>query len=223
LLPLYPQYSTATTASSFAEWERLSRPTGLDAKSVHVCCYPRANGFIDAMAGLIHDTLTRAKPAVDYRFLFSAHGLPRRTVARGDPYPWQVEQTAKVLVQRLGITALDWRLTFQSRVGPLAWIEPATDVEIRNAGKEGKGVIVAPIAFVSEHSETLVELDMEYAKLARESGVADYLRVPTVGAHPLFIAALADLVEQALDRDASFVGARSCPASFECCARGKDR
>jgi ferrochelatase len=222
LLPLYPQYSITTTASSLAEWERLSRPTELDAKTVRVCCYPQANGFVDAMAGLIQDTLTRAKPNVDYRLLLSAHGLPKRTAARGDPYPWQVEQTAKAVVQRLGIMDLDWRLTFQSRVGPLAWIEPATDVEIRNAGNEAKGVIVAPIAFVCEHSETLVELDIEYAGLARHSGVPDYLRVPTVGAHPLFISALAGLVEQALDADADLARARSCPGSFERCARGKE-
>jgi len=222
LLPLYPQYSGTTTASSFAEWERLSRTTELGADTVRVCCYPRASGFIDAMAALIQETLTRTKPDVDYRILLSAHGLPKRIVARGDPYPWQVEETAKALVHRLGITSLDWRLTFQSRVGPLAWIGPATDVEIRAAGQEAKGVIVAPIAFVSEHSETLVELDIEYARVARDSGVTDYLRVPTVGAHPLFITALADLVEHALDGRAGIGGGRSCPTSFARCARGKD-
>ncbi len=223
LLPLYPQYSTTTTGSSFAEWERLSQPIELSTRAVRVCCYPQAAGFIDAMAGLIHDTLTRTMPNVDYRLLLSAHGLPKRTVARGDPYAWQVEQTAKTLVQRLGITGLDWRLTFQSRVGPLAWTGPATDDEIRIAGKDVKGVVVAPIAFVSEHSETLVELDIEYARLAHDSGVPDYLRVPTVGVDPLFISALADLVEQALDEGATFAGARSCPASFARCARRKDR
>ena len=222
LVPLYPQYSTTTTASSFAEWDRLARTNGLSERTIRVCCYPRAEGFIAAMTELIHDVLTRRRPAVDYRLLFSAHGLPERTIAAGDPYRWQVEQTAQALVQRLGIKAPDWRLTFQSRVGPLTWIGPATDQEIRIAGREAKGVIVAPIAFVSEHSETLVELDMEYASLARQSGVPDYLRVPTVSAHPRFISALADLVEQALERDSGFVPARSCPASFERCARKGD-
>lgn len=222
LLPLYPQYSTTTTASSFAEWDRLSCAIEESVGTTRICCYPQAGGFIGAMTGLIQDMFTRRKPNVDYRLLLSAHGLPKRTVARGDPYRWQVEQTANALVQQLGITALDWRLTFQSRVGPLAWIGPATDEEIRVAGKEAKGVIVVPIAFVSEHSETLVELDVEYARLARDSGVLDYLRVPAVGAHPLFIAALADLVEQALDQDAGFVGSRLCPACSRRCARGKD-
>lgn len=222
LLPLFPQYSTTTTASSLAEWDRLSRATGLGTNSVRVCCYPEVSGFIEAMTNLIQDTFTRRKPGVDYRLLLSAHGLPKRTVARGDPYRWQVEQTANALVQRLGIAALDWRLTFQSRVGPLAWIGPATDEEIRVAGKGAKGVILAPIAFVSEHSETLVELDMEYLRLAQENGVPDYLRVPTVSVHPLFITALADLVEQALDRHRGFAGKRCCPESLKCCARSLD-
>ena len=219
LLPLYPQYSTTSTASSFAEWDRLSRSTGLRVRTRRVCCYPQGDGFIAAMARLTQDTLTRRKPAVDYRLLLSAHGLPKRTVSGGDPYRWQVEQTASKLVQRLGINRLEWRLTFQSRVGPLAWIGPATDAEIRNAGREAKGVIVVPIAFVSEHSETLVELDIEYALLARESGVPDYQRVPTVSSHPLYISSLADLVEQALEEDADFVGARQCPQSLKRCAR----
>jgi ferrochelatase len=93
---------------------------------------------------------------------------------------------------------LDWTVCYQSRVGPLKWIGPATDGEILRAAGEGLGVVVAPIAFVSEHSETLVELDIEYAKLARDSGAADYLRVPTVGTRPPFIAALAQLVLEQL-------------------------
>ncbi len=104
-------------------------------------------------------------------------------------------------------------------MGPLDWIGPATDAEIRRAGADGKGVIVAPIAFVSEHSETLVELDIEYNHLATKSGVADYLRVPTVSTHPAFIAALADLVMQAgaPGTTLSEKAARICPESFGAC------
>ncbi len=137
-------------------------------------------------------------PGVDYRLLLSAHGLPKRIIAKGDPYQAQVEQTARAIVDGLGIEGLDWVVCYQSRVGPLAWIGPATDAEIRRAGVEGKGVMIAPIAFVSEHSETLVELDIEYAHLAASCGVADYRRVPTVGTHPAFIAGLAQLVQQAM-------------------------
>jgi len=219
LLPLYPQYSTTTSASSFADWERAAREAGLAVPSARLCCYPQAEGFIDAAAALIHGTFTRAKPGVNYRLLLSAHGLPKRTIAKGDPYQWQIERTASALVDRLGIKDLDWQVCYQSRVGPLEWIGPATDGEIRRAGKEGKGVIVAPIAFVSEHAETLVELDIEYAHLAQVSGVADYLRVPTVSTHPKFIAALADLVMTA-NRACTIAngsGRRLCPDEFTTC------
>ncbi len=110
---------------------------------------------------------------------------------------------------------------YQSRVGPLKWIGPATDAEIRRAGAEGKGVIVAPIAFVSEHSETLVELDIEYAHLAKTSGVRDYIRVPTVGAEPKFIDGLADLVEKALSGQIASCGdGRICPRETSGCGWG---
>ena len=153
--------------------------------------------------------------------LLSAHGLPQRIVAKGDPYQWQIEQTAGALVEQLGMD--DWIVCYQSRVGPLKWIGPGTDAEIRRAGADGKGVIVVPISFVSEHSETLVELDMDYAKLARESGVRDYLRVPTVGTRPQFISGLAGLVRQSLAQSqaATCGEGRICPAAHELCGYGR--
>ena len=200
LLPLYPQFSSTTAGSSFAEWRRAARRQGLHTPHSRVCCFPWDEGFIEAGADLIQKTLTRANADVEYRLLLSAHGLPKRTIAKGDPYQWQVERTADALVRELGIRGLDWRLCYQSRVGPLEWIGPSTEAEISRAGREGKGVIVAPIAFVSEHSETLVELDIEYANVARKAGVPDYLRVPTVGVHEAFVAALAQLVLRAAER-----------------------
>jgi ferrochelatase len=219
LLPLYPQFSTTTSASSFADWMAAAREAGLSVPTARLCCYPQSEGFIAAAAALIHQTFTRATPGVDYRLLLSAHGLPKRTIAKGDPYQWQVERTAAALVDKLGIKNLDWQVCYQSRVGPLEWIEPATDAEIRRAGKDGKGVIVAPVAFVSEHAETLVELDIEYAHLARGSGVVDYLRVPTVSTHPKFIAALAELIISA-SKDCTTTngsGGRLCPDAFTTC------
>jgi ferrochelatase len=200
LLPLYPQFSTTTTGSSFEDWDRAARAAGLTLPTTRVCCYPTAPGFIAAEAQLIQDAFKAARPDVHYRLLLSAHGLPRRTIARGDPYQKQVEQTAQALVDALGIENLDWTVCYQSRVGPLEWIGPSTDSEVRRAGTDGTGVIVAPIAFVSEHSETLVELDIEYAHLAHKAGVPDYRRVPTVGTRPQFIAALAALVGAAGER-----------------------
>lgn len=210
LLPLYPQYSTTTTASSLADWQRAAKTAGLTVPTTQVCCYPAEPGFIAALADAVRETQAKAKPDIRYRLLLSAHGLPERVVAKGDPYRWQVERTASALVEALGISGLDYSICYQSRVGPLKWIGPATDAEIRRAGAEGLGVVVAPIAFVSEHSETLVELDIEYAKLARESGVADYLRAPTVGVRQPFIDALADLATRAAFD-------RLCPTAFTRC------
>lgn len=221
LLPLYPQFSTTTTQSSFDDWQIAARHAGLTAPESRVCCYPFVDGFIAAEAELIRATLVKKKPGVDYRLLLSAHGLPKRVIAKGDPYQWQVEKTVAAIVDRLGISDLDSAVCYQSRVGPLDWISPATDAEIRRAGADGKGVIVAPIAFVSEHSETLVELDIEYARLARDHGVPDYLRVPTVGTHPAFIASLCSLVTAAAqsDKTISSAGGRICPANFRRCAQ----
>ena len=220
LLPLYPQFSTTTTASSLKDWDRAARAGGLSLPTSTQCCYPDDAGFVAATAALIQQALTNRREGVHYRLLLSARGLPKRTIARGDPYQWQVERSAKAIVDALGISDLDWAVCYQSRVGPLEWIGPATDAEIRRAGTDTKGVIVAPIAFVSEHSETLVELDIEYAHLAETAGVPHYLRVPTVGTHPAFIAALGDLVMQVIRNKGTVSGAGACicPAQFKACA-----
>ena len=196
LLPLYPQYSTTTTESSLKDWDRVASAAGLVAPTRAVCCYPQAEGFIAAYADLLKAKLDTFEDKSSVRILFSAHGLPKKIVDQGDPYQAQVEQSCEALVKALGIEALDWRPSYQSRVGPMEWIGPATDDEIERAGAEGKSLIVVPVAFVSEHSETLVELDIEYGELAKKAGVPRYERVPTVSAHPAFIEALAALVRE---------------------------
>ena len=222
LLPLYPQFSTTTTASSLENWKEAARKAGITAPHSRVCCYPWLEGFIAAEVALIIATLNERRPGVDYRLLLSAHGLPKRTVSKGDPYQWQVEKTAEAIVDRLGITDLDWQLCYQSRVGPLEWLTPSTDSEVKRAGAEGKGLVIAPIAFVSEHSETLVELDIEYARLAKEAGVPHYLRVPAVGIHSLFVDGLAELVLQAAEgqRVVTCAQGRICPPNFARCGYG---
>lgn len=219
LLPLYPQFSTTTSASSLKDWERAARKAGLTARTTRICCYPSNAGFIAAAAAKIRAAMENPQPGISYRLLLSAHGLPKRIIEKGDPYQWQVERTAQSLVDALGIKDLDWNVCYQSRVGPLKWLEPSTDGEIRRAGHDGKGVVVAPIAFVSEHSETLVELDIEYRKLAREVGVPDYRRAATVSADPAFIDGLSNLVRKAL-ADGACVNdndGRICPRQFGRC------
>ncbi|WP_316975983.1 ferrochelatase [Shumkonia mesophila] len=214
LLPLYPQYSTTTTASSVMDWERAARAIGLDVPTRAVCCYPTEPGFVAAEAELVAAAVDRASRAGRPRVLFSAHGLPKRVIEGGDPYKWQVERSAAAVVAAMGRDDFEWRVSFQSRVGPLEWIGPATDAEIERAGHEGKPLVVVPIAFVSEHSETLVELDIEYGELAHKAGVPAYERVPAVGTHPLFIDGLARLVRAARAGGCATIsqdGRRICP------------
>lgn len=212
LLPLYPQFSTTTTASSMTAWRKAARRAGLRAQTASLCCWPREAGFVAAHAGLIRAALDRAgeRPV---RLLFSAHGLPQKVVDGGDPYCWQVEQGAAAIAAAIGRAGIDWRVCYQSRVGPLAWTGPATDEEIARAGADGMGAVVVPIAFVSEHSETLVELDRDLAATARAAGCRPYIRVPALGTHEAFIRCLAGLVERAGE------GGRLCPAAFARCPR----
>ncbi|MEX1146880.1 MAG: ferrochelatase [Sphingomonadales bacterium] len=225
LLPLYPQFSTTTSQSSLMDWERAARATGLDAPARQICCYPLVDDFIQAHAALLIRSLEKAGYDIAEnlhatRVLFSAHGLPRKIVDAGDPYPLQIEATARALAQSLPWTGLDWRISYQSRVGPLEWIGPDTETEIVAAGRDGKAIVVVPIAFVSEHSETLVELDIEYRDLALKSGVSRYIRVPALGIEDHFIRALGDVVMAGLD------GKRAdgwqCP-SGKTCLRGRIR
>ena len=219
LLPLYPQFSTTTTASSLADWHRAAARAGLEVASAAVCCYPTAPGLVRAHAELIRAAWPEAARAGTPRLLLSAHGLPKKTVARGDPYQWQVEQTAAAVVEALAIPGLDHVVCYQSRVGPLAWIGPDTEHEIARAGRERRPLVVAPVAFVSEHSETLVELDITYRRLAEAAGVPAYVRVPALGTQPAFIAALAALAGGAGPGAGprSHLGRRLCPPGFARC------
>ena len=192
LLPLYPQFSTTTTASSFAAWKKAA---GFATPTVEIESYPIEPGFIRASLELVKQGLAEAGDGPK-RVLFSAHGLPEKVIKRGDPYQRQVEQTAAAIADHLD--GVDWSVCYQSRVGPLKWIGPSTESEIRRAASDGRNVVLYPLSFVSEHSETLVELDIEYRHLAEQAGVTRYIRVPTVGTHPLFIRGLANLVQAAL-------------------------
>jgi ferrochelatase len=218
-LPLYPQFSTTTTQSAFDDWDRAAAAAGLTAPARRVCCYPVENGWISALAARTRAAVAAA-PDMKRRYLFSAHGLPRKIVDGGDPYQWQVEQTSAALAAALELGADDWAVCYQSRVGPLEWIGPSLDDEIKRAADDGIAVAVVPVAFVSEHSETLVELDIEYRKVADELGIPSYVRAPTVDDEEMFIAGLAGLVEASLERPAgleSGSGGRICPDNWRRC------
>ncbi|HEX4180433.1 MAG TPA: ferrochelatase [Caulobacteraceae bacterium] len=188
LAPLYPQYSMTTTASSTAEWTSVYRGRG---RMRALCCYPIDTGFVDAHARRIMAAWETAGRPGKIRLLFSAHGLPQKKVEDGDPYQSQIEAAAAAIAERLGPGWTDWRVCYQSRVGPLKWLGPSTPEAIQQAGRDGVGVVVAPVAFVSEHVETLVELDHDYAKLAVAAGCTPYIRVPALGVQTDFIKGLA--------------------------------
>lgn len=195
LLPLYPHYSITTVGSSIIDWSQRAKKTGLNIPLRVIRDYPVADGYIEAHVDLLQDALKKIDQPEDYRILYSAHGLPEKIIETGDPYRVQIEQSCKAIQERLGNP--DHVVCFQSRVGPLKWIEPFTDDEIKRAGDEGKSLIVVPISFVSEHSETLVELDMEYKELADEAGVKDYIRIAAIGCHESYISELAKLTRGA--------------------------
>ena len=221
-LPLYPQFSTTTTASSLARWRREAARIGMVAPTWAVCCYPADAGLVAAHAELIHRALDDAGRSGTPRLLFSAHGLPKRVLARGDPYVWQVEHTAGAIGAALApaFPELDSRVCYQSRVGPLEWVGPSTEEQIARAGRDGVPLVVAPIAFVSEHSETLVELDITYRRAAERGGVPAYVRVPALGDSAAFIAGLAATIRRLLlgaPRTCSAGGSRLCPPGFGRC------
>ncbi|MBB5691461.1 ferrochelatase [Roseomonas alkaliterrae] len=228
LLPLYPQYSTTTTGSSIAAWEEACRRLRFSAPTTTLCCWHSHGGFAAATAALVREAYAKARAAlpadVGLRVLFSAHGLPESIVTAGDPYQWQVERSVEAVVQALAIEGLDHVVCYQSRVTPQKWIGPSTEEEIERAAHDKVAILVCPIAFVSEHSETLVELDVEYREEAEKLGVPGYFRVPAQNSDPAFIAALADLARAALGSGralCSFAGARQCPKKHGDCPHAR--
>lgn len=215
LLPLYPQYSTTTTASSLAAW-RAAYTGGGQLRTV--CCYFDDAHWAEAHARRIREAWTAAGSPAPVRLLFSAHGLPERIAQSGDPYQWQVEQSCAKVAAALG-GDWDWRVCYQSRVGPLKWIGPSTVEALEAAASDGVGAIVDPVAFVSEHVETLVELDRDYAEVAARLGVEPYIRAPALGTDEAFIEGLATLTLAALGRDGAGPGAGGCPAGLTRCGR----
>src|SRR5260221_3929109 len=165
LLPLYPQFSTTTTASSYKLWQEEAARQGLTTQTKLICCYPTEPGFIQA---LVHGTATglaeakRLAPSAEPLVVFSAHGLPKKIVDAGDPYVAQVKAGVTAVAEALALPAVQWVTAFQSRVGPLEWVGPATEDVIRAAPGGRRAILVLPVAFVSEHSETLGEMDIEY-------------------------------------------------------------
>ncbi len=217
LLPLYPQYSNATSGSSIKEWMKICKKEKLNVDTKTICCYPTDKDFILSYANLIKEKINLNKLS-ETTLVFSAHGLPENKIKQGDPYQWQVENTVNHLVKKLSITNLNYILSYQSRVGPLKWIGPSTETIIKQEAIKQKIIVVVPVAFVSEHSETLVELDIEYKKLAVENGSKDYIRVPAVTVNQDFINSLKSSILKASNGDL-FTSSLRCLKKFKKCPR----
>jgi protoporphyrin/coproporphyrin ferrochelatase len=193
-LPLYPQYANATTRSSLLELRRL---WPRDRPLAEICTWHDHEGYLDASGAALRDTLAKLPAQARDRALvvFSAHGLPMSQVRKGDPYPAYVELSARETARRAG--AKSYQVTYQSRVGPAKWLGPDT-VEFLKGSSKDRAVVTVPIAFVSEHLETLYDLDILAREAAEQGGAKLYLRVPALGTRPEFVAALADVVRRGI-------------------------
>ena len=190
LVPLYPQFSITTTKSSVEDFVGQFR----DVPVKTLCCYYDDTGFVRAHAEQIKKLYCEVKNRhQNFKLLFSAHSLPRSTIEKGDPYQWQIEQTVGAVMVRLQELNLDHEICYQSKVGPMAWLEPSTEEAIMRSCKQGCAIIIVPIAFVSEHSETLYELDILYKELAVRYGAEGYYRVKALATNKIFIDSLARL------------------------------
>ena len=198
LLPLYPHYSITTTGSSFNEWRRVYK--GDTGKLTYVYDYFDNHQYINALNERIDETILRFPENVrdDIQLLFSAHGLPESIAKQGDPYPEQIDQTIACVMKARHFSH-EYHLCFQSKVGPAKWLKPSTDEMIRGLAEKGKKqLLIIPISFVSDHIETLFELDIEYRMIADEVDIKNYIVMKGLNDSKTFVAALKELAVQAL-------------------------
>ena len=202
ILPLYPQFSISTSGSSFRVieemWAKDARLQQIEYTLIPSWYDNR--GYLTAMADLIARELDKFEQPEHARVFFSAHGVPVSYVEEaGDPYQEEIEKCASSIMQTLG-RSNQYTLAYQSRVGPVEWLQPYTEDALKELGEQGvKDLAVVPISFVSEHIETLQEIDIEYREIAEESGIENFFRVPALNTHPIFINSLADLVVDSLN------------------------
>ncbi len=217
LLPLYPHHSRATTLSSMKEWRREAGRAGLTGiREDSVCCFYNHPLYIRALVENINETLRKfdGVPAQEIDIVFSAHGVPVSLVKSGDPYKMQIEETVR-LVRGSGGWTSSYALCYQSKVGPGEWLKPGLDVTIRRLAAAGrKNLLIVPVAFVTDHIETLHEINIEAREEAHELGVTRFEMVPGLNSSPTFISCLGDLPLAALR--GTPVGTETCRGA---CAR----
>ncbi|AFY40785.1 ferrochelatase [Nostoc sp. PCC 7107] len=203
ILPLYPQFSISTSGSSFRLLEKLWRedPKLQPLEYTVIPSWYKQPNYLQAMAQLIAQEIDQCPHPDDVHIFFSAHGVPKSYVEEaGDPYQQEIEECTYLIMQTLNRPNAH-TLAYQSRVGPVEWLQPYTEDALKELGAQGvKDIVVVPISFVSEHIETLQEIDIEYREIAEEAGIHNFRRAPAPNTHPVFIRALADLVIEALEQ-----------------------
>lgn len=203
ILPLYPQFSISTSGSSFRLLEKIWQedPSVQQLDYTVIPSWYKHRGYLQAMAELIAQQLDEFDNPDAVHIFFSAHGVPLSYVEEaGDPYQREIEECTELIMRTLN-RPNDHTLAYQSRVGPVEWLKPYTEDAIISLAESGvKDLLVVPISFVSEHIETLQEIDMEYRELAEEAGIENFHRVPALNTHPVFIDDLADLVVEAIEQ-----------------------
>jgi ferrochelatase len=203
LLPLYPHFSYATTLSSLNEWQRAYGRSNGGPKVCTIGQFYNHPGYIQAVVQRIGSILRQFPDSSRIHLVFSAHGLPMSLVEKGDPYPQQIEETVRLVCEAGAKQYPGWPTThllcYQSRVGPAKWLQPPLTGTIERLGHEGvKEMLVVPISFVTEHIETLHEINIEARDEAKKVGIERFRMMPAVGDSPLFIGALKELVLDAV-------------------------
>jgi protoporphyrin/coproporphyrin ferrochelatase len=205
ILPLYPQFSISTSGSSFRLIDRIwqENPSLKPLKYTVVPSWYEKPGYLQAMADLVAHEIDKCPDPNDARVFFSAHGVPVSYVTEGgDPYQQEIENCAAAIMDKLD-RPNQYTLAYQSKVGPVEWLQPYTEDAIVELAQQGiRDLVVVPISFVSEHIETLEEIDIEYRELAEEAGIHTFNRVPALDTNPTFITAMADLVLEAAAKPA---------------------
>jgi ferrochelatase len=202
ILPLYPHFSISTSGSSFRVLEEIWKqdPTLRQIEYTLVPSWYDDPDYIQAMVDLIVQELDKYPKGDRVHLFFSAHGVPQSYVEEaGDPYQQEIEECTRLIMKALN-RPNDYTLAYQSRVGPVEWLKPYTEDALKELGEKGvKDLLVIPISFVSEHIETLQEIDIEYREVAEEAGIENFQRVPALNTHPIFINSLAKLVNESLE------------------------
>jgi protoporphyrin/coproporphyrin ferrochelatase len=194
-LSLYPQYSAATSGSSFSQLEKALAGSGV--KAVSIPSWHDNPSYIESLADVIRNGVASFGPAADVDVLFSAHSLPQKMIDDGDPY---VDQTIATISEVVKIVPVRWHLSFQSKSGPVKWLEPSTEEKLQElAGGGVKNVLIVPVSFVSDHIETLYEIDILYKEMADKMGL-QVKRSESLNTRPLFIKALKDIIVGSVTR-----------------------